>query len=151
MANDAMSTPPSVLTGWQEIASYLGKSIRTAQRWERNFKLPVRRPTRTSSRTVTASPAELDSWFVRQWSHKKDTDAGPGKTVVAVGESIQVSSGLRSKNHHLARQITEYALALAEECRAILRSRQSPISKAGNKGEPRRIRKQPSGRSAGRP
>jgi hypothetical protein len=29
------------LTGWQEIANYMGKSVRTAQNWEKKHFLPV--------------------------------------------------------------------------------------------------------------
>ena len=31
------------LQGWKEIASELGRSVRTVQRWERTLGLPVRR------------------------------------------------------------------------------------------------------------
>ena len=31
------------LDGWKEIASYLGRSVRTAHRWEKRLGLPVRR------------------------------------------------------------------------------------------------------------
>ena len=39
-----MTTHSSVLNSWKEIASYLGRSVRTVQRWEREFGLPVHRP-----------------------------------------------------------------------------------------------------------
>jgi len=56
----------AVLTSWKEIAAYLGKSIRTVQRWERELGLPVRRPDLRRSGIVLADPAELDSWLHRQ-------------------------------------------------------------------------------------
>jgi hypothetical protein len=34
---------PIQLNGWKEIAAYLGRSVRTVQRWEKDFGLPVRR------------------------------------------------------------------------------------------------------------
>ena len=37
MASSISSQPPSVFTSWKEIACYLGKGIRTVQRWERDF------------------------------------------------------------------------------------------------------------------
>lgn len=42
--NLAASAPPQFLTGWKEIANYLGKGVRAVQRYERKFGLPVRAP-----------------------------------------------------------------------------------------------------------
>jgi hypothetical protein len=53
---------PNVLTSWKEIGQYLGKGVRTVQRWEREFGLPVRRPTDPCRRAVLAIPEELDAW-----------------------------------------------------------------------------------------
>jgi hypothetical protein len=53
-----------VLTSWKEIAAYLGKGVRTVQRWEAEMRLPVRRPG-PERHIVIAFPAELDEW-VRQ-------------------------------------------------------------------------------------
>lgn len=58
-----MKTP---LTSWKEIARYLNKSVRTVQRWEREFGLPVRRPAGRDAATVLALPQELDLWLQRQ-------------------------------------------------------------------------------------
>jgi len=50
-----------VLTSWKEIASYIGRGVRTVQRWERQLGLPVRRKARCS--TVTALSSEIDAWI----------------------------------------------------------------------------------------
>ena len=34
----------AVLSSWKDIAKYMGKGVRTVQRWERHLGLPVRRP-----------------------------------------------------------------------------------------------------------
>lgn len=58
---------PGVLNGWKEIASYLGKSPRSVQRWERDLGLPVRRiPTPDGGSIVYATPGEVDAWRARQ-------------------------------------------------------------------------------------
>lgn len=54
--------PPQFLSGWKEIASYLGKGVRTVQRYERQMGLPVRRPARKAWGSVIATKAELDAW-----------------------------------------------------------------------------------------
>jgi predicted nucleic acid-binding Zn ribbon protein len=54
---------PSVLTSWKEIAQYLGKGVRTLQRWEALYGLPVRRARGKDDRkAVLAIPEELDHW-----------------------------------------------------------------------------------------
>jgi hypothetical protein len=49
------------LTSWKEIASFLGIAVRTAQLWERERNLPVRRLPGGRGR-VLASAAELGRW-----------------------------------------------------------------------------------------
>jgi hypothetical protein len=55
-----------VLGSWKEIANYLGKGVRTVQRWERCSGLPVHRPSGSSKGVVLAFPHELDRWARRQ-------------------------------------------------------------------------------------
>jgi hypothetical protein len=50
------------LTGWKDIANYLGKGVRTVQRYERDLCLPVRRPAGKDRGSVVATKAELDAW-----------------------------------------------------------------------------------------
>jgi len=50
------------LRGWKDIAAFLGTSLRSAQRWERELALPVHRLRTTTGSVVSAYPSELDSW-----------------------------------------------------------------------------------------
>jgi len=52
-----------ILSGWKDIAHYLGKGVRTVQRYERQMGLPVRRPSGNHSGSVIAIKSELDSWI----------------------------------------------------------------------------------------
>jgi hypothetical protein len=56
----------AVLTSWKEIAGYIGKGVRTVQRWEKEFGLPVRRPKQGSKSTVLAFPDEIGNWVRSQ-------------------------------------------------------------------------------------
>jgi hypothetical protein len=53
---------PRFLSGWKEIANYLGKGVRTVQRYERELGFPVRRPAGKSHAAVIATKAEVDAW-----------------------------------------------------------------------------------------
>lgn len=55
--------PP--LNSWKEISVYLGRTVRTAQRWERRLNLPIHRPVDRVTRTVWAFPDELEVWLRR--------------------------------------------------------------------------------------
>ena len=50
------------LESWKEIATYLGKDVRTVQRWENRAGLPVHRHSEGSVLNVCAYRSELDAW-----------------------------------------------------------------------------------------
>ena len=58
---DAMSDRR--LDSWKEIAAYLGRGVRTVQRWEREEGLPVHRLAHAERGSVFADPAELTEWW----------------------------------------------------------------------------------------
>jgi len=55
--------PDKKLVSWKEIASYLGREVRTVQRWEGTEGLPVHRHEHQKKSTVYAFTSELDEWF----------------------------------------------------------------------------------------
>ncbi len=56
-------TSAATLNGWKEIAAFLGRGVRTAQRWERELGLPVHRPKGSTRSAVLAFAEELDTWL----------------------------------------------------------------------------------------
>jgi Tol biopolymer transport system component len=56
------NSPEDRLDSWKEIASYLGRSIRTVQEWERSEELPVHRLQHSKHMSVYAFRSELDAW-----------------------------------------------------------------------------------------
>jgi hypothetical protein len=71
---------PNVLSSWKEIASYVGRSIRTVQRWERELGLPVHRPNGKTDGVVIALPAELDAWVLAMPTQSHYLNAGDGNS-----------------------------------------------------------------------
>jgi TolB-like protein/Tfp pilus assembly protein PilF len=53
---------PDRLDSWKEIATYLGREIRTVQLWEKNEGLPIHRHQHSRQGSVYAFKRELDSW-----------------------------------------------------------------------------------------
>jgi len=48
---------------WKEIASYLGKTVRTVQRWERVKGLPVHRHGHAKNGSIYAFQSDIDQWL----------------------------------------------------------------------------------------
>ncbi len=83
-----------ILNGWKEVASYLGRGVRTVQRWQQ-LGLPVHRPQATDRSAVTALTAELDAWVA----------AGPTRESI---ERMQAElSSLRAENDALRQQLEQ--------------------------------------------
>jgi hypothetical protein len=61
-ANTTNNEPSRVLSGWKEIAGYLGRGVRTVQRWEK-LGLPVRRPNAHLRSAVLTTTSEIDLWM----------------------------------------------------------------------------------------
>jgi hypothetical protein len=63
-----------VLLGWGEIAQYIGRSISTAQRYERTLGLPVRRREKGPKAPVYAREADLRAWMLGPGSEHVKSD-----------------------------------------------------------------------------
>jgi len=59
-----------VLSSWKEIAAYLGRGVRTAQRWEAELQMPVYRPWGKDHSAVIAMKSEIDRW-IKSRSYEK--------------------------------------------------------------------------------
>src|SRR5215469_13598177 len=51
------------LNSWKEIAQYLDRGVRTAQRWEHELGLPVHRIGKEKRSPVFAAASELNFWL----------------------------------------------------------------------------------------
>lgn len=91
-----------VLSSWKEIARYFGKGVRTVQRWETEFGLPVRRARWGDKSAVLAIPEELDSWI-----HSFRT-AGVPTELATLRREI---SALRAENVALRSQLAQQSKA----------------------------------------
>jgi CheY-like chemotaxis protein len=64
-----------ILKSWKEIANHLHCGVRTAQRWEKELGLPIRRPAAPDGNIVLAFTEEMDEWV------------GTGTTVLAIDDA----------------------------------------------------------------
>jgi hypothetical protein len=111
---------PHFLTGWKDIASYLGKGVRTVQRYEGELGLPVRRPAGKPRGSVVATKAELDAWVaaspIREVLHlaKPGTDMRIGFATHALRSGISEMRRLRDETSALEAELRESLQVLRE-------------------------------------
>jgi hypothetical protein len=118
-----ISEDSAVLSSWKDIARYLGKGVRTVQRWERHLGLPVRRPVGASHKSaVVLYRGDVDAWLATRFSArslpKHEVPDGPMSQAARsiLRESIRAARELRTANHALTEQISASIRQLAEKC-----------------------------------
>ncbi|HET9181690.1 MAG TPA: hypothetical protein VFP59_06130 [Candidatus Angelobacter sp.] len=100
--SNKLSFPPSqhVLNSWKEIAGYLGRGVRTVQRWESELGLPVHRPRGRSRSAVLAVPEELDRWLRLTQVHS-DGNGNAGHTPAIAFDVLVVARDLLALSERL--------------------------------------------------
>jgi hypothetical protein len=114
----------AVLSSWKDIARYMGKGVRTVQRWEHHLGLPVRRPNGASHKSaVLLDRSDLDVWLATRFSARGTVRGLAAKGSEpsdsarnALRESIKTARALRDTNHALTQQLSESIRLLAERC-----------------------------------
>jgi TolB-like protein len=93
------------LESWKEIATYLGRGLRTVQRWEREEGLPVRRHHHSKLGSVWALRPELDAWRLARVKATAAPDAGRKKRVRWPAGVAVVAVGLLATAHSAGRTV----------------------------------------------
>lgn len=126
MSNTVVSVQtPTVLGSWKEIAAYLGKGVRTVQRWEQQFGLPVRRPNGRPERIVYATREELDRWLRTEWAERAKSAALFEMTTTETDRlsfsraTIQTSRELLDSSRKLRASLSRTADALRQQCQTM--------------------------------
>jgi len=115
-----------ILSGWKEIAHYMGKGVRTVQRYERELGLPVRRPSGRRPSAVAALKSELDSWLTSSPSGREPLDASPLPKQVYLRSEL--AKTLQERAHFQAQM-----MALRKELRANIRTVRESVAKLRQK------------------
>jgi hypothetical protein len=91
-----------VLASWKDIATYVGKGVRTVQRWESVLDFPVRRSGVLGKSAIVAFTDEIDSWFDARF--KKSV---PGRSQSKLQELRKRNAELRAENKSLRRMLKQ--------------------------------------------
>ena len=104
-----------VLKSWKEIARHMGCSVRTVQRWEIDFQLPVHRPKGRGRGAVIAAYSELDSWVISRPLEMRKPDLHAQCPVGSqIIEHIQDSQHLRAQVRESRRQLLDSVTRLKQ-------------------------------------
>jgi hypothetical protein len=131
-----------MLSCWKDIARYLGKGVRTVQRWERDWELPVRRLNGANAKgPVAARTTDLDRWLSDHWSEapaQRKHRRAPAKMSAIQAEN----DALRSNLIEASRALREANLALVKELKGaleLLKVTCSQLEVVCNNGKPPRF------------
>ncbi len=88
------AAPSDRLTGWKDVAAFLGKGVRTVQRWETGLGLPIHRVGRDGGESVFAFRSEIARWQAAQELARK---AGPAAAPPARPDDTRLGLPLESR------------------------------------------------------
>ena len=98
----------AILTSWKEIAQYVGKGVRTVQRWETDDGFPIKRAHHDKGRVV-AFADEKDFWL---------------HSGLAEVEALrQTVARLSAENHELRQQIASFKATRNKKSRQLKKKR----------------------------
>lgn len=127
-----------ILTGWKEIARYLGMGVRTVQRYEHELGLPTRRISGYRNGSVLATKSDLDSWVnsrpILQSSDTRQTAQIHLRSALedSLRERLRLHSEmmtLRKELKESIREVRENILKMRQELQE-MRKRQKVIAEA---------------------
>jgi phage terminase Nu1 subunit (DNA packaging protein) len=105
-----------VLTNWKGIARYMGRGVRTVQRWERDLGLPVRRARSSGKSAVLALPRDLDLWSELHREHNGHDGAQVHYSSLELRDrlaaEIELARALREASHALRSEFSSLLAAL---------------------------------------
>jgi hypothetical protein len=122
-ANRKKNEQPKFLSGWKEVAGYLGKGVRTVQRYERNMSFPVRRPAGKPRGAVIATKAEVDAWVaaspIRHEFHLAKSASGYAASAPAILSAVEDMKRLREQMYALRQDLRKSVTALRNSIDAL--------------------------------
>jgi hypothetical protein len=123
MALHLSNSTGSALNSWKEIAAYMGRGVRTVQRYERELHLPVRRIQGKSRASVLALKGDLDTWLrsAPLGLNEASSDSDYGACISSLRKSMAEMANLRRNSCDLRVAHHESVLRLRSSLDAILR------------------------------
>lgn len=122
---------PPVLNSWDEIARYLGRGVRTVQRWERELQLPVHRVGAGKRSPVYAVVSELKFWMVTSAAKQDLNKSRTNGNKATTGPQDQRWMQLTERLYELAQLVAQNSVRhqrQAKELRQRIKTLQSGLA-----------------------
>jgi len=111
-----------ILNSWKEIATYLGRGVRTVQRYEREFQLPVRRVGTKSRKSVVALSQDLDAWLRNSTVQRCGAPFSQGSSRAGlITESVACAHELRDRCAQLRAENEKAVVKLTQSLSDLVR------------------------------
>ena len=110
---------PPVLNSWSEIARYLGRGVRTVQRWERELQLPVHRVGAGKRSPVYAVVSELKFWMVTSAAKQDLNKSRTNVTKAAAGAQDKRWMQLTERLYELAQLVAQNSVRHQRQAREL--------------------------------
>ena len=122
MGSSIDSQSNGVFTCWKEIAAYVGMGVRTVQRWESRFGLPVRRP-HANSHSIHILREELDHWLATRWAYRprnpQPSNGTNGAGAKRYQGDIEEHRRLRGERSQLMAELRRDIYLVTDVCEAL--------------------------------
>jgi len=116
---DPAEKKPRVLNSWNEIARYLGRGVRTVQRWERELQLPVHRLGTGKRSPVYAVVSELKFWMVTSAAKQDLNKSRTNGTKAAPGAEDKSWMQLTERLYELAQLVAQNSVRHQRQAREL--------------------------------
>jgi hypothetical protein len=97
-----------ILNSWKEIAGYLGRGVRTIQRYEVEHGFPVRRIEGKNRTAVMAFADEIDAWLRRWHTRLEPSDGGITDPMKLRTQVVLRTDGIPKSDHLLMTASTDF-------------------------------------------
>jgi hypothetical protein len=105
-----------ILNSWKEVSNYIGRGVRTVQRWEKDFGLPVRRPCGHLRGSVFAVRTDIDQWLATRGSRVMKAEARASYQPGEATQTHEQYEWLHVKTHAHHERLHKNAKVLMERC-----------------------------------
>jgi hypothetical protein len=121
MQNGSPESPDRILNSWKEISEYLGRGIRTVQRWESLYGMPVHRPAGHPRSAVVTTTRELDHWLTSPALTKRlagEANALIGQSLSRLQERFETMQVKLESTRLQMNEVRSRSVALRQQIRA---------------------------------
>lgn len=127
----------ATLNSWKEIAVFLGRGVRTVQRWESELGLPVHRIRQTDHSPVFAFESELRMWLEHR--RKAGVRKMPSPNADAPPSPRTEPADVLHRSHHLTERMRELLEEQSKATKQLMQNLETTVAMLNRRAKIRRL------------